>query len=145
MNKERTKELIRVFNENNPIARYIGMKLSFTDTGNAVIDLPYNPNLDHTFGAIHGGVYATMLDSAGSLTAAAIHDASCILATSELTIHFLLPAKCTSLRALGTILKSGSRQDVVDARLFNEQGQLVGHAIGIFVAIPKRSTLYLQQ
>jgi hypothetical protein len=50
MNTERIEELLQLFNEKAPIARYFGMRLSFTDEGNAVIDLPHNPNLDHALG-----------------------------------------------------------------------------------------------
>ena len=109
MNTERTEELLRIFSENAPIARCFGMKLSYADEASAVIDLPYNPNLDHALDGIHGGVYATMLDSAdasgATFTAVAAHDVSCWVATSELSIRFLEPAKSTSLRAVGRLLK----------------------------------------
>ena len=136
MNTERIKELLRLFNEVAPIARYFGMKLSFTDEGNAIITLPYNPSLDHAFGGIHGGVYATMLDSAGWFAAAAAHEMSCWVATSEMSIHFLLPAEHTSLRAVGQLLKPGKRQDIVEMYLYDGQEHLVGHAIGTFVVLP---------
>ena len=45
MNTERIEELLRMFNENAPIARYFGMKLSYTDEGNAIIDLPWDGSL----------------------------------------------------------------------------------------------------
>jgi uncharacterized protein (TIGR00369 family) len=136
MNTERIEELVRMFNENAPIARYFGMKLSFTDEVNAVIDLPYNPNLDHAFGGIHGGVYATMLDNAGWFTAAAAHDVSCWVATSELSVHFLESAQRTSLRAVGRLLKHGKRQDVVEMYLYDGQGRWIGHGVGTFVVLP---------
>jgi uncharacterized protein (TIGR00369 family) len=140
MNTERIEELLRIFNENAPIARYFGMKLSFTDEVNAVIDLPYNPNLDHAFGGIHGGVYATLLDNAdvsgATFTAAAAHDVSCWIATSELSIHFLEPAQRTSLRAVGRLLKHGKRQDIVEMYLYDGQGRWIGHGVGTFVVLP---------
>lgn len=137
---ERVKELLKMFNESVSIARYFGMLLSFTEAGNAVIDLPYNPNLNHGRGGIHGGVYATLLDSAGALTAAVSHDSSCWLATSEMSVHFLLPVERTSLRATGRILKPGRRQDIVEMHLYDGDGQLVGHATGTFVVLPKKSS-----
>jgi len=136
MNAERIEELLRMFNENAPIARYFGMKLSFTDEVNAVIDLPYNPNLDHAFGGIHGGVYATMLDNAGWFTAAAAHNVSCWVATSELSIHLLEPARRTSLRAVGRLVKHGKRQDIAEMHLYDRQGHLIGHGVGTFVVLP---------
>ena len=136
MNTERIEELLRMFNENAPIARYFGMKLSFTDEVNAVIDLPYNPNLDHALGGIHGGVYATMLDNAGWFTAAAAYDVSCWVATSELSVHFLEPAKNSSLRAVGRLIKHGKRQDIAEMHLYDGQGHLIGHGVGTFVVLP---------
>jgi uncharacterized protein (TIGR00369 family) len=139
INPERVKELLAMFNDSVSIARFFGMKLSFTEAGNAVVELPYNPNLNHGRAGIHGGVYATLLDSAGALTAAVSHDSSCWLATSEMSIHFLLPVERTALRAVGRMIKHGRRQDVVAMELYDEQGQLVGHATGTFVVIPKTS------
>ncbi len=139
VNPEREQELLRMFNDSISIARFFGMKLSFDDAGNAVVDLPYNPNLNHGRGGIHGGVYATLLDSAGALTAAVHHDSSCWLATSEMSVHFLLPVERTSLRAVGRVIKPGRRQDIVEMHLYDAQGNLVGHATGTFVVLPKES------
>jgi uncharacterized protein (TIGR00369 family) len=133
---QRTNELLHMFNEGAPIAQYLGMTLSFTDEDNAIVDLPYNPNLDHALAGIHGGVYATMLDTAGWFTAAATHAVSCWLATAEMSIHFLLPARETSLRAVGRLLKQGKRQDVVEMHLYDGENRLVGHATGSFVVLP---------
>jgi uncharacterized protein (TIGR00369 family) len=141
VNPERVKELLKMFNDSVSIARYFGMKLAFSDDGNAVVELPYNPNLNHGRGGIHGGIYATMLDSVGALTAAVHHDSSCWLATSEMSVHFLLPVERTSLRAVGKILKHGRRQDIVEMRLYDEHERLVGHATGTFVVLSKEDTV----
>lgn len=136
MPSTRIAELLQMFNERAPIARYFGMKLSFTAAGNAVIDLPYNPNLDHALGGVHGGVYATLLDSAGWFTVAAAHDISCWIATSELSIHLLAPAERTALRAVGRLLKQGKRLDIAEMDLYDGQGRLIGHGVGTFVILP---------
>lgn len=47
---EREQELLALFNSRAPIARLFGMRLSYTAQREAVIDLPYNPNLDHATG-----------------------------------------------------------------------------------------------
>ena len=136
MSAERINELLHMFNEIAPIARTFGMALSYTDEGHAVIDLPYNPGLDHPLGGIHGGVYTTMLDTAGWFTAAAAHDASCWLATAEMSVHFLAVAERTSLRATGRLIKRGKRQDIAEMRLYDAEGRLVGHATGTFIVLP---------
>ena len=136
MSAERMRELERVFNEVAPIARFFGMRLSYTEERNAVVTLPYNPNLDHPLGDVHGGVYATMLDVAGWFTAAAARDVDCWIATAEMSIHFLLPVRQTSLRAVGRLLKPGKRQDVAEMHLYDGQDRLVGHAMGTFIVLP---------
>ncbi len=135
MNPERIDELLRMFNEVAPIACTFGMRLSFDDEGQAIVDLPYNPGLDHALGGIHGGVYATLLDSAGWFTSAAAHDVDCWIATSEMSMHLLLPAAGTALRAVGRLIKTGKRQDVAEMRLYDGEGRLIAHATGTFVIL----------
>jgi uncharacterized protein (TIGR00369 family) len=136
MSTRRIAELLHTFNEVAPIAHYFGMRLSYNDEGQAIVDLPYNPNLDHALEGIHGGVYATMLDTAGWFTAAAAHDEPCWLATAEMSVHFLAPAARNSLQAIGRLIKRGRRQDVAEMHLYDSQGHLVGHATGTFVVLP---------
>ena len=135
MNTRRIEELLQMYNSRASIAKTFGMELSFTEDGRAVVDLPYNPGLDHGLGGIHGGIYATVLDTAAWFTSAAAHDESCLVATSELTIHFLKASKETALQAVGRIVKSGKRMDVAGADLYDGDGQLVGHAIGTFIIL----------
>jgi uncharacterized protein (TIGR00369 family) len=137
MSAQRTEELLHLFNQRAPIARTFGMTLSFTPEGNAVIELPYNPGLDHALDGIHGGIYATLLDSAGWFTAAAAHDVSCWVATTEMSIHLLAPVTKTSLRAVGRLLRRGSRQDVAEMQLYDGENRLVAHATGTFVLQPQ--------
>ena len=135
MNPERIAELLHLFNEVAPIARTFGMTLSYDDEGRAIVDLPYNPDLDHALGGVHGGVYATLLDTAGWFTAAATHDIPCWVATTEMAVHFLAPVQCTSLRAVGQLIRQGKRQDVAEMRLYDGNGRLVGHATGTFILL----------
>jgi uncharacterized protein (TIGR00369 family) len=136
MNPERMAELLHLFNEVAPIARTFGMVLSYDDEGRATVDLPYNPDLDHALGGVHGGVYATLLDTAGWFTAAAAHDLSCWVATTEMSVHFLAPVQRSPLRAVGQLIRRGGRQDVAEMRLYDGNDRLVGHATGTFVLLP---------
>ncbi len=139
MNEQRLNELTRLFNEKSPIAQYFGMKLSFGAKNEPVIDLPYKSNLNHSMGSIHGGVYATMLDIAGWFAAAAQHEVSRWVATSEMSVHFLEPATGTPLRACGSVIKHGKRQDVTQMSLYADHDRLVGCATGTYIVLPKIS------
>ena len=136
MYEEKKLELLKLFNETAPIAKFFGMRLSFDSEGQATLDLPYNSNLDHALGGIHGGIYATMLDNAGWFASALTHEKSCWVATSEMSFHLFAAAKQTNLRAVGKVIKSGKRQDVCEMRLYEANDQLIAHATGTFIILP---------
>jgi uncharacterized protein (TIGR00369 family) len=133
MTDETIEKLTQIFNERAPIARYFGMKLAFNEREQAMVRLPYNPGLDQAQGGVHGGVYATMLDSAGWFTAAVAYKRSSWLVTSELSIHFLEPVKEEELIAIGTMIKKGKRQAIVEMDLRTATGGLAAHAVGTFI------------
>lgn len=140
MSQDRIAELLKMFNETARLARSLGLRLSFTEDRRAVIDMPYNPDYDHALGGVHGGVYMTLLDSAAWFTSAAAHDESIWVATSELTVHLLKPVIESDLRAVGRIIQSGRRQDIVEGHLYDGSGQLVAHGVGTFVILPHLRT-----
>ncbi|MFD0391459.1 PaaI family thioesterase [Tistrella bauzanensis] len=70
-----------------PIARSMGLTLSYDEDGNAVIFMPRNPGFDHGMKDTHGGVLAAMLDSAGWFTVAA--QCAKMILTSDLHVRML--------------------------------------------------------
>ena len=137
MLNDRLQELTNLFNEKSPIAGYFGMTLSFDADRAAIVDLPYNPHLNHSLGGTHGGVYATMLDVAGWFAVAAAYETSCWVATSNLTIHLLEPCRNSAIRAVGRLIKAGKRQNVAEMELRDEQGRLIGLATGTFILLDR--------
>ena len=141
-NDSRERELLELFNNRAPIARYFGMKLSFiTYNGERIarIDLPYNPNLDHALGGIHGGVYSTLLDNAGWFTAAisGTH-LNTWLVTSDLNIRLLEPVSQQALYSIGKIIKKGKRLIITAMKLFSENQELLAYATGSFIPLSKK-------
>lgn len=132
----RKKELQELFRSRAHIAQTLGMELVFDEEDRPVVTMPYDPRFDQAAGGIHGGVYATLLDTAAWFAAAMNHSESSWIATSELSIHFLKPAMKTDLKAVGRLLKGGKRQDIAEAHLYDGSGELVGHGVGTFMLLP---------
>ena len=135
MDTERIDKLLHMFNEVAPIARTFGMRLSYDDEAQAIVDLPYNPGLDHALGGIHGGIYATLLDTAGWFTAAAAHDdpvgwrrPKCRSTFGAGRAHS--PARCRAADQAGQAPDGGRNAHL------RCKGRLVGHATGTFIALP---------
>lgn len=127
--------LEKMFNEGAPIAKTFGMTLEFDEMDRAVVTLPHNPGLDHAQRGIHGGVYMTLLDTAAWFASAISHNEDCWSATSEMAVHFFKPSSNTTLKCVGTLVKSGRRQDVAEARIYDQWGNEVGHGIGTFMIL----------
>ncbi len=136
---ERAEELMDFFLNGVPVARTLGMKLAFDERLQPDVTLPYNPGLDHGHGGIHGGMYMTLMDTAAWFASAVTHGPEEWITTSEMAVHFFKPSTETDLVARGRVLKSGRRQDVVEVHLHGAGGELVGHAVGTFVILPKRN------
>jgi acyl-CoA thioesterase len=132
MNTVRQQELLAVFGL-GPITRFFGMALSYDEQGHAHVNLPYNPNLDYPCG-IHGGVIATLLDTAGWFAAAAQSETGWV-ATSEFKIHLLYPAQESDLHAEGWVVKSGKRISIAEMRVSASNGELVAMGTGTFVIL----------
>ncbi|MFQ6090689.1 MAG: PaaI family thioesterase [Candidatus Bipolaricaulia bacterium] len=130
---ERQAELVRKFSKSS-IGRYFGMSLSYDEEGHAHVHLPYNPDLDHALGGVHGGILATLLDTAGWFAAAVLHDGAWI-ATTNLNIHLLEPAAQVDLEAEGRVVRRGRRVDVAEMRVADPDGKLYAIATGTFIVV----------
>jgi uncharacterized protein (TIGR00369 family) len=134
MKEERKRVLSEMFHDRTAITRLFGMKLHF-EGNSAVVVLPYNPELNHAADGVHGGVFMTLLDTAAWFTAALSRKEGSWLTTSEMSVHFLKPASRTGLKCVGRMLKSGRRQDIVEAHLYDASGELVGHGVGTMIVL----------
>ena len=128
----RQKELLELFGLGR-IAKFFGTTLSFDEHGHAHVDLPYNPNLDQPCG-IHGGVIATLLDTAGWFTVAAQSE-TILVTTSEFNIHFLSPALECGLHAEGWVVKAGKRIFIAEMRVSKSNGEVAAIGTGTFVVL----------
>ncbi len=89
-------------------------------------------------GVIHGGVLATLLDSAMTLAVIAHLDRSKIATTTTLTTHFVRPllADGSEVRALAQILHCGRTHATARAQITDTKGRLIAHGDAAFAVIP---------
>ena len=85
----------------------------------------YNP-----LGTVHGGVIATMLDSAAGCSVHSTLPAGVAYTSLDLNVKFLRPVTVASgrLACAGQVLQSGRRTALAEARMTDAAGRLVAHA-----------------
>ncbi|KAB2843207.1 PaaI family thioesterase [bacterium] len=127
--KTAQSRLVALF-DSAPIIQTFGMKLAYDETGRAVVRLPFNPNFDHAFHQIHGGVMATLLDTSGWFTAAP-HFENWI-ATVEFQTRLLEPVEKVALVAAGKIVRLGKRIAVCEMEVRTAAEKLIALGAGTF-------------
>ncbi len=113
-----------------PIASTIGFTLEEVEQGRVVIGLEPAEYHFNPIGSVHGGVFATLLDSATGL---AVHSALPLGArytSLDLSVKFLRALRIGSgpVRCEGSVVHLGARTALAEARLLDGQGRLCAHA-----------------
>jgi uncharacterized protein (TIGR00369 family) len=121
-----------------PIMDTIGMRAVEAEQGRVVFALTPAPWHYNPLGTVHGGVLATLLDTA---TGCAVHStlgAGVGYTSMDLSIRFLRPVTLDSgpLRCEGTVISQGRRAVVAEARVEDERGRLVAHATSTCLLLP---------
>ncbi len=98
----------------------------------AVIRLPYREEITNGSGTVHGGVLATLADTAVAFALATNFNGKMGFATADLTIHYLRRAR-GDVRARARILKKGRRVNVGEVSMTDPEGREVARALTTFL------------
>lgn len=93
----------------------------------------YNP-----LGSVHGGWYATLLDSALGCAVHSTMPVGLAYTTAELGVNIVRAASAKSgpLRAIGQVLHSGRQLATAEARIVGADGKLYAHATTTCLVFP---------
>src|SRR5689334_1595731 len=113
-----------------PIAATIGLENFDGEVGAFSVELVPQERHYNPLGSVHGGVLATMLDTAAACSVHSTLAAGEAYTSLDLTVKFLRPATVASgrLRAEGRVLQRGRRTALAEAQVYDEQRRLVAHA-----------------
>src|SRR6476659_7191933 len=76
---------------NLPFAQLIGMRLVSLELDKAVISIEMRDDLRQPSGVLHGGVTATLIDTAMAFAVRTRLEPAAATATIDLTVHYLRP------------------------------------------------------
>lgn len=112
------------------IAETLDFSLVEVDKGKAVFQ--GTPQLKHynPLGSVHGGWYATLLDSALGCAVQTMLPAGTAYTTAELGVNIVRAASATTgpLRAIGSVIHCGRQLATAEARIVGPDGKLYAHA-----------------
>jgi uncharacterized protein (TIGR00369 family) len=116
----------------SPALDWLKPQLTELDLDWAVIKLPYRVDLTNGSGTLHGGVLATLADTAVAFALSTNFDGKMGFATADLTIHFFRRAR-GDVWARARIAKKGKRINVGDVEIVDAQGRALARALTTFL------------
>jgi uncharacterized protein (TIGR00369 family) len=123
-----------------PMARAIGFRCVVAEPGEIAMRLDYEASLENTLRMLHGGVAATMLDTAMGAAAHTMLPVGSAVVTLDLTLTYIRPidARNTPVTATGRVLNVGRRTVYVSGEVVDRHGALTVHAVGNFSILNTR-------
>lgn len=121
-----------------PIMDTVGMDSFEATEGRAVFTMRAQEYHYNLLGTVHGGVIATLLDSAAGCAVHTTLPAGWGYTSLDLSTKFLRPATVDSeqLRCEGTVMNRGRTTALAEARLLDGAGRLLAHATSTCVLFP---------
>ncbi|WP_180954189.1 PaaI family thioesterase [Bacillus sp. M6-12] len=100
--------------------------------------MPISPIVLNSIGITHGGVIATLIDTAiGTLANVTVAPEGNAAVTTDISVRYLRAAKGGKLTCEGTILHKGKKTMVLEGKVYSEDGTLCAHSTGNFFIIPR--------
>ncbi len=116
-------------------AKLMGMELVDIRPDVAVVKLEVRDDLRQPSGVLHGGVTATLIDTAMAFAVRTHLEDHEFTATIDLTVHYLRPHTEGTVTCTAKCLRAGKRIFTVSADVENEEGKLIATGLSTYTRI----------
>jgi uncharacterized protein (TIGR00369 family) len=120
-----------------PFVRHMGMRITDLAWGSATFEMTSAAFRLQPFGVVHGGNIATLIDSAAFwacfLSMGSDDDG---LASVDLKLNYLAPARLEILRSTGKLIKAGKTLSYAEADVRSGDGRLIAHGTSTLMRLP---------
>jgi uncharacterized protein (TIGR00369 family) len=120
----------------SPYPALIGMKIASLEIDRCRIELALRRDHLQPFGIVHGGVIATLIDTATFWAAFMRLPEDAGLVNVDLKLNYLKAVVDGNLRAEGECLRAGRQISYTIASVYNDGNELVAHGTSTMMALP---------
>ena len=135
LSEEQLDHLARYFNEEVTFSRHIGAKVEEVEPGRSVISIDVEDVHQNGAGTLHGGVYASLIDTAMGLSVLALVGVR--TATIQMNVHFLGAVNEGRITCKSEVLHRTRRTATAEAKVRDVDGNLVALGTGAFRVFEK--------
>ncbi|WP_263164378.1 PaaI family thioesterase [Streptomyces sp. SCSIO ZS0520] len=121
-----------------PVSATLDFTLAEVDEGRVTFTIMPGEEHYNPLGSVHGGVYATLLDSAAGCAVHSTLPPGMGYTSLDLTVKFLkrITADTGRVRAVGTVVSRGRQTALAEARLLDAEDRLLAHATSSCLLFP---------
>ncbi|HEX8922400.1 MAG TPA: PaaI family thioesterase [Pyrinomonadaceae bacterium] len=128
-------ERIREAFERVPFAHLLKLELGEMKRGLATLHLEVRDALRQNNGVVHGGVIASLVDSAAAFAIITILEKGQTSTTVDLTIHYLRPWLTGRATAQARVVRAGRRILTIEIDVLDESEALLATALTSFIRL----------
>ena len=114
----------------SPFWEFIGLQMRELQEGHVNLYLPFNPSFNNVRNSVHGGVYASVLDTAMGMAGRSLGFDEVM--TIQMNIQFLKPIIEGAIYSEATVIHQSRSTVLVEGKLFDEEKNLIAHSTGTF-------------
>ncbi len=118
-----------------PFFKLIGLELVSLRVGEAEFRMEMRDDLRHPGGILHGGVTATIIDTAMAFAVRTFVEPSAPTATIDLTVHYLRPHISGPIRCTAKVVRAGKRIFTVTSDVVNAEDKLIATGISTYTKV----------
>jgi len=118
-----------------PFAQLIGMRLEDLKMDEATISVEIRDDLRQPSGVLHGGVTATLIDTAMAFAVRTRLEPTAATATIDLTVHYLRPLVEGRATCIAKTVRAGKRIFTVSAEVFNSEGKIIATGLSTYTRV----------
>jgi len=136
---DRLEEVRERFARSEFHSAFLGLRLDRVAEGQVDVSLALEPRHLNLVGTLHGGMIATLADTATGLAYRTVLEPGTSHVTSSLTVTFLAPGRTGTVIARGGVIKRGRRFGYAEADVVDGDGTLLARATATFTIMSERA------
>ena len=134
-NPEYTSKLLHIINS-SPFFKHMSMQLISIEFDTTLIELQASKSHLQPYGMVHGGVVATLIDTATFWAAFMRISENAGMVNIDLKLNYLKSFQEGLLRATGTTIRSGHSISYAEAKVMDAAGELIAHGTSTLMTLP---------
>ena len=119
-------------------SRWLALSLERVERGEVDVAMDAQPHHLNLMGTLHGGMIATLADTATGLALRSTLEHGLTFTTTHLGVTFLSPGRPGRVVARGRVVRTGRRFGYAEADVVDADGALLARATATFAILPEQ-------